>query len=115
FPGVNENFGVGLGGKAVPSRGQLIAELAIVVQLAVKDDRNISRFIPNRLVAAGQVNDAEPPDSQAETRRTRLIQQKSVFVCTSMLEGRGHRADARLNLFVAVDERDPANSTHALT
>ncbi len=95
------------------AKRQPLAQIAIVVQLAVEDDRDVLGFIPGGLVAAGQVDDAQPAHSQRESRSTRVTDKKAFFVRTAMAHRRGHRTHARFSLSVARTESDAANTAHA--
>ena len=58
FPGMHEYFGVGLRGEAVAAKKEGFTQLAIVVEFAVENDRDVVGFVPDGLVAAGQINNA---------------------------------------------------------
>ena len=98
---VNQNLGVRLRGKAVTTERQPLAQVAIVVQLTVEDDRYILGFVPGGLVAAGQVDDAQPAHPQRESGRARVAGKKAFCVGTSMTHRRGHRTHARFRFRAA--------------
>ena len=64
FVEMDERFGVTVRFEAVPAFFQACAQLEVIIDLAVEDDVNRSVFVRDRLVAAGQINDAEPPNRQ---------------------------------------------------
>src|SRR6266849_2841996 len=76
---------------------------------------NIPRFIPNRLPACFQIDDAEAPHAQRQARRAAFVGEKTFVVQAAMQQRRGHRPHTRLRLAGAVGEGDPANAAHALT
>jgi len=73
---MNQNLRVRLRGEAVAAKRQALAQIAIVVQLAVEDDRDVLGFVPEGLVAAGQIDNAQPAHPQCETRRARIAGKK---------------------------------------
>ena len=66
---VHDRLGIGIGVELVPVRGELRAQLAVVVNLPVEDHPDGSVFVANRLVAAGEVDDAQA--AHAERRAIR--------------------------------------------
>src|ERR1700694_4671665 len=110
---MNQNLSVRLRGEVVTAERQALAQVAIVVQLAVEDDRDVLGFVPGGLVAAGQIDDAQPAHPQCESRRPRIAGKKSFFIRTAMFHRRGHRAHARLGISVARSESDAAYAAHA--
>src|SRR5712664_3645426 len=110
---MNENFRVRLRDEAVTAERQALAQVAIVVQLAVEDDRDVLGFVPGGLVTAGQINDAQPAHPQCKSWRPRITGKKAFFIRTAMLHRRGHRAHARLGIRVARSEGDAAYAAHA--
>ena len=113
FPGVDENFGVGLGGEAVATEKKGFAQLAIVVKLAVEEDGYVPGFIPNGLISAGQIDDAETAHAEGQARDARLVEEKTFTVGAAVLQSGGHGADTRLGVLVMCSEGDAANSAHA--
>ena len=113
FPSMNENFRVRLGGQAVTAERQALAQVAIVVQLTVENDRDVLGFVPGGLVAASQIDDAQPAHPQCESRRPRIAGKKAFFIRTAMFHRRGHRSHARFGICVARSEGDAADAAHA--
>ena len=68
FIEVNDAFGVALGAELVPRPFQPPPQVAVVVDLAVEDDPNRFVLVSHRLVAAGQVDDREPPKAEGDAR-----------------------------------------------
>ena len=56
-----------------PARSQALAQLAVVVDLAVEDDRDRAVLVEDRLVAGGEVDDAQALDPEADARRRRGV------------------------------------------
>jgi len=56
----------------VAAERQSLAQVAVVVKLAVEDDRDVLGFVPEGLAAAGEVNDAQPAHPKGESGRTRV-------------------------------------------
>ena len=63
---------------------QFLAQLQIVVQLAVKNDSYVSPFVPNGLLAARKVDDAQTPQCKRQPWGARIIDQKSVALRPAM-------------------------------
>jgi hypothetical protein len=59
FVGVHDRFGVGPCAVRVPLRFELGADIPVVVDLAVEGYPDRFRFVRHRLMAAGQVDDAQ--------------------------------------------------------
>src|SRR5580704_7115296 len=58
---VNDRFRVGAGVEAVPRGLELPPQLTEVVDLAVEDGPDRSIFVVDRLVAGGEIDDAQAP------------------------------------------------------
>src|SRR5690606_17757081 len=70
---------------------QPVPELAVVVDLAVEDDRDGAVFVGDGLAAAAQVDDAEPPHAEADA----VGREESVLVRAATRDRRGHPAGSR--------------------
>src|SRR5207245_1188172 len=62
---MDEDLGVGLGGEPVAGREELLAELAVVVDLSVLDDPHRRVLVGHRLVAALDVDDRQPRHAES--------------------------------------------------
>ena len=60
FIGMQDDFGVAVRAEHMAFRLQLRTQIEEVVNLAVKDNAAGLILVPNRLLPAGQINDAEP-------------------------------------------------------
>ena len=65
---VHEDFRIAARAEAVSGRDQLLAELQVVVDLAVVHDEDGAVLVAQRLRAAGDVDDAEPHVGEADPR-----------------------------------------------
>ena len=110
---MNEYLRVRLCDEVVTAEHEALAQVAIVVQLAIEDDRDILGFVPGGLVASGQIDDAQPAHPQCKSRRPRIAGKKPFFIRTAMVHRRGHRPYARLSVCAARSERDAAYTAHA--
>ena len=72
LPGVHQNFRIGLCCESMSEQCQAFPEFAVIIKLAVVDDSDIPRFVPDWLPASSQVNDAEPAHAQGQPRSPRL-------------------------------------------
>jgi hypothetical protein len=64
---MDERLGVAVGAEAVPTCAQLGAQLDIIVNLAIEDDVDRSILVRNRLMAAGQIDNAQPADRETDS------------------------------------------------
>src|SRR6266849_10497013 len=111
---MDENFRVRSCGQSVPAQSKALAQFTVIVKFAVEEDCDVSRFVPDRLIPAGKINDAQPPHPQREPRRARLAHKKALCVRAAMPHSRGHRAYACLRLCAARGKRDTAYPAHAI-
>jgi len=92
------------------ARFQLFSELPEVIDFTVEDDCDCSGFVPDRLAAAGQVDDAKATHTGGHTR----FQQDSFFVGSAVNDSGEHAADNALTVCLGVQSDDAANSTHEI-
>ena len=82
------------------ARLEVGAQLAIVVDLAVEDDPDGAVLVADRLVAAGEVDDAA---AAACPRPTRAVDVDAFVVGAPVNDGLTHRPDdSRLDLLVPI-------------
>ena len=113
LPGVYEDFGIGLRGETMAAEDEAFTKLAIVVKFAVENNGDVVIFVPNGLMAAGKVDDAEAAHAQRETGSPGLGQQETFFIRTAMKHGRGHGANAGFGFRGAGSECDATDTAHA--
>src|SRR6266566_5174536 len=65
FVKMRQDFGVRSAAKGVPTRFQVRAQLAIVVDFAVEDHGNAFVFVINRLLASDEIDDRQAPHAEA--------------------------------------------------
>ena len=63
---MDEHLGVGVRAEGVPGALELVAQLGVVVDLAVLDDDDAAVLVRDRLVAAGEVDDREAPRAERD-------------------------------------------------
>ena len=61
---MDDHFGVRVGAEPVPPRLELGSQLSVIVDLAVEHDPYAAVFVGDRLMAAGDVDDAQATDPQ---------------------------------------------------
>lgn len=93
---------------------QAFAKSAVVIKLAIEDDGNVARFVPDRLLAASKIDNAKPAHSECQARSAGITDEKSILIRATMLHGRGHGAHAQLCILAARSKRDTANTAHAI-
>jgi hypothetical protein len=104
-----QDLGVGAAAEPRAASGQLGAQLAVVVDLAVEGDRQVARGRGHRLVAGRrQIDDCQAAEAQAN----RAVGPRAAVVGAARRERRGHRAGqgltARAIHAVGVDEAGDA-------
>src|SRR5882672_2189646 len=110
FVGMDDDFGVGMRAKRVAAPFERAAQLLVIVNLAVEDDRDVVCFVEEGLVAAGKVNDAEAADS----KRHGGSDEQSIFIRATMPKRLHHPARNGFGLFGAFNSNDAADSTHGV-
>jgi len=95
--GVNEHFGVGMGAEAVAATFERGAQMREIVDFAVEDDAHRAVFVEHRLVAAGEINNAQPAHAQHGAG----FGQHTPVVRATMDHFREHGTDARFGHFAA--------------
>src|SRR5215472_8512594 len=106
---MDEEFGVPRAADVVPARNQFGAQGLVIEELAIEDHNYRLIFVERRLLPALEVNDAQSPYSQSQSRPHEC----SGFVRTAMPQRerhlrQGHLVDGPFQLKVD----DPYNSTH---
>src|SRR5687767_9022044 len=95
---MNDDFRIRVGRKGMAFGDQLILQLEIVVYLAIKDRPNAAVFVTKRLLAAFNIDDAQPAMRQAD----QVTKIKPLAVRTAMGHDASHSAQA---LTMRVGER----------
>ena len=106
--GVQDGFGVAMGCVAMAGGFQARAEIGVVEDLSVVDNPETAVFVGHRLMAGGDVDNAEAAMAQ---RRTGIVV-KAVVVGSAMRDSGGHPPDngARIrNWHCAGESGDPAH------
>src|SRR5216683_289008 len=109
FIGVQHALGVGVRRHRVAEPDQLRSKLGVVVDLPVEDDPQRAVLIADRLVAAGEVDDRQPP----ATERDALANARSFVVGPSMRDARAHPVEHFRNGPGIGRAGETANPTHA--
>ena len=68
LPGVDDDFGVGVGAEDMAERLEFGHQLLEVVDFAVEHDDHAAVLVEQRLLAGGQVDDRQPPMSKPHAR-----------------------------------------------
>ncbi len=104
---VDDHLGVRPRREAVAARGQLLAQLAVVVDLAVADHDHVAVLAGDRLVAAVDVDHGQAGD----TYRHPFVREHAARVGPAVSQGLAHALDQpRLDRAVAVERAgDPAH------
>ena len=87
FPGMDDDFGIGVGAEDVAERFQFGHQLLEIVDFAIEDDDHRAVFVEQGLLAAGQVDDRQPPVPQPHSG----LQMQPPLVGTAMELGFVHR------------------------
>ena len=71
FVEMDKHFGIAIGAEAMPGPFEPAAEVAEVIDFAVEDDPYRTVFVGQRLFAAGEVDDGQPPMAQGHVWHSR--------------------------------------------
>jgi hypothetical protein len=96
-----------VGSKGVSTRSEVVAQLNVIVNLPIEDERRSAVVGEHRLVPALDIDDAETTHPEARLTLLPLV----AVVRTSMLNGREHASHV---ISVIARSDDPANPTHVL-
>src|SRR5262245_11747595 len=88
---VGDCFGIGAGAKAMAEAFELLAQLAVVVDLAVQDDPALAVLVRQGLMAGLEIDDREPAEPESEG----AVQVDAVVVGAAMADARRHRFEPR--------------------
>src|SRR5690242_17801137 len=106
---MDNGFGIRFCGKAMASLQQALAQFGIIVDFAVEQYPNAAIFIRNRLMAAGNIDDAQPAVSEANVRS----QMNTGVVRTAVLQRIIHALnELRGNPVRLVKVNNAADTTH---
>src|SRR6266487_241598 len=104
---MDEDLGVGLRGEHVAGRDELLAEVAMVVDLSVLDDPYHRVLIGHRLTAALDVDDRQPAHAEGHA-----VEMDASFVVRSAVDHRTAHSLDKLTAAFGVSAGDPADSAH---
>jgi hypothetical protein len=105
---MNDDFGVRVRAKHMAAPFKSAAQLLVIVNFAVKDDRNVAGLIEHGLTPAGKINNAEA----AHSKHNRGSDEQSVIIRATVPDRFHHPARDRFGLFYAFNPNDAANSAH---
>ena len=101
------HLGVAVRAEGMTPALELAAELGVVVDLAVLDDGARAVLVRDRLIAAGEVDDREPPSREADG----TVEVLAAAVGTAVDEHAAHRGEAP-GVGRAASRRDSTDSAH---
>ena len=109
---VDDHLGVALGGEPVAAALQVVAQFAVVVDLAVEDHLHRSVFVGQWLAAGVEVDDRKPSVAECRVR----IEPGSRLVGSAMCQHGGHRVERGLiDRVLRVGPTGSGKSTHGLS
>jgi hypothetical protein len=94
----------------VPSCLEPLAQLPVVVELAIEDGDDRAIFVENGLLPRAEVDDTQSSVHHAEA----LVHEHTFVVRTSMAQGVPEPAEGSLLRQLSVQVVDPCNATHYL-
>src|SRR5215470_105572 len=109
---MHEDFCIRLRFEFVPEPRQSLANFTVVVDFAVHCHGDVSPFIPDRLMSTLKINNAQPPHPQRQSRRSRIVHQKSLIIWPAVPHSRGHPSRSRLSFGASREKSDAADSAH---
>src|SRR2546425_9607313 len=108
--GVNDSFRIAVGIELVAELFELLAQLAIVVDLAVENNPGGAVLIMNRLLSVREIDDREPPHRQSHP----IAEIETVIVRTTMTNRLVHAREQLTINRSAVFVNYSCNATHDL-
>ena len=112
FPGVDDDFGIGMGAEGVAQGFELGHEFLKVGDFAVEHDDDRAILIEQRLLAGGQVDDRQPPVAQSHAR----FQMQAAFVGAAMELRFVHAMEQRAwNLARFTGIENAGNAAHGMS
>ena len=110
FVKMNQSLGVAGGLEVMAARDQVRAQFLVVVDLAVEDDPHGTVLIGYRLVAGGEVDDAEAPHADGAA----AIDVEALVVGTAMANLVAHRLHER-TFGGLIEQDETGDATHYFT
>jgi hypothetical protein len=96
--------------EVVPALNEILAQLPVVINLAIENQRHISSLIEEGLIARLKINDAQATNGQGEVGQLKL----AVAVWAAVDESRRHKIDAlALGRRFERQIEDAADSAHS--
>ncbi len=109
FVEMDDGLGIAVRAIAVAARDELLAQREMVVDFAIKHDPQRAVFVRNRLMTARNIDNAEPPHSDAH----RAVGIKAVVVGSAMADHAAHFAQRRgVRPGVPSEFKNPSNPAH---
>jgi hypothetical protein len=96
----------------VAYRFKFSAELPKIINLAILKNGDVACLIENRLVSAGQINNAKAAHGKRNARGCLRSNQKTIFVRAAMNECGGHAANCARRFFCTPHSNDSADTAH---
>jgi len=93
------------------ARDQFLAQLRVIVDLAIEDNPDCPVFIADGLIPGGEVDDAQPPHANANW----TFDVYSFVVRSAMKHGLAHVAEDRsIHLRIPIEFHNPSDPAHFL-
>src|SRR5207302_7682984 len=110
FVEMDDGFRVAISFVAVPACFQALAQIGVVINLAVENNPDGAGFVAEGLMPSGNVNNAEPPHTQPD----RAVGVNAVIVRPAMRHHDAHLPHhGRVNARVLTELHDPGDSAHS--
>jgi hypothetical protein len=91
LPSVQDHFGIRLGVKSITTGGEITPDLLEIVDLAVENERNRTILVRHGLMAARQIDNAKPIESEPHV----AVEVKTGIVGTPVVGNRPHAFNGR--------------------
>ena len=109
FIEMNENFGIGMRIEAVPARFQLMPQLHVIEDLAIENDPDVAILVMDRLLAAGEVDDAQTGMGQSDA----TVKPDAAAVGAAVMKPADHRRQFGMHRRPASGRcQDAGNAAH---
>jgi hypothetical protein len=106
---MHNGFGVRARGETVATFYQVVMEIEIIVNFSVQHHPHFAVFIRERLMAPGNIDDAESPEAKSDAGRS----VDAFVIRAAMNDGLRHSMDGVARYFmVLIEFKKAANAAH---
>jgi hypothetical protein len=112
FVGVDDDFGVGFGLKMMASAFKLFAQNPEIINLSVENESDVAIFVVDRLIPAGEIDDAETANTKGDGGGERGAVDFAKTIGATMQHRGAHAMHGALSVLRIIDTDGAADSAH---